>query len=531
MKKATKPATRKVTKTKPKTGTTAKTAGKAKAGQKIKSSEESKPKKVTRTKAVLPKGAKPKARAGTKPETKAAPVTKPGVRIKAEKKPAAKAKPAVKKKIATKATPPKVKPALKSKAKTTVAKKPLKVAAPKKATPKPVLKSPLKKVASPAKKRVDTQKKKTMPVKIAVPAAAAKKKAVAEVPKKAPAQAQKKTTPQPAAPSKKSKEIPVKAPMKATGKSIIATAKAVKLPVKKTALVQATSRIIKTEPSAKIPGDGKPGPRPVAKKSGVRKPEEKPVKKIGKTLARPIPVTTEKPAVRKESRPVAKTTREIKVSKVSKEPARKKQTQATAPTGVPLKKNGTVSQAAPVVAAEPEDELLSVAEIEAREGRAIKPRLKIFLPREEIREQTLEEKGNKPGTGRESLPAEYGDSEFFMIVIDPILIFLDWEIMPEDLPAEGLSLCVRIYDVTGITFDGTNAHSFIDIDLEGLAGSGYCEIGMQGREIVAEIGVLDTHGVFIVLLRSARASVPPLLQYDELGIVRKMQEAGLPVGY
>jgi len=96
-----------------------------------------------------------------------------------------------------------------------------------------------------------------------------------------------------------------------------------------------------------------------------------------------------------------------------------------------------------------------------------------------------------------------------MIVIDPILVFLDWEIAPEDLPAEGLPLCIRIYDVTGITFDGINAHGFIDIDLEGLAGSGYCETGMQGREIVAEIGFIDAHGVFIALMRSAKAFVPP----------------------
>lgn len=519
MKKATKPATRKVTKSKPKTGTTAKTPVKAKTGQQTKTSDVAKPKKVTRTKPVLskggtPKGTKPKTAAGSKPGTKAATMTKPVVRIKAETKPTAKAKPAVKKKPETKATPPKVTAAPKSTAKTSVEKKPRKVAAPKKATPKTALKSPLKKVARPAKIVVSIEKKKTIPAKKSVPAAAAKKKAVASVPKKTPGRAAAK----PAAASKKPK-TPVKPPLKAISKTKVSTAERAKQPLKKAVPAPATSRLRK----------------PVAKKPETKKPEEKSVKKpagkIAKTPAKPIPVATGTSVSRKEVRPVARTAGKIRVAEIAKEPVRKKQGQPAALSTGTLKKTSTVSPAASAVAEEHEDELLSVAEIEAREGRGAKPRLKIFLPKDEAGDEDTAEMEDKPGAGHEALPAEYGENEFFMIVIDPILIFLDWEIMPADLPAEGLPLCVRIYDVTGISFDGTNAHGFIDIDLEGLTGSGYCEIGMQGREIVAEIGFMDAHGVFMPLLRSARASVPPLLQYDELGIVRKMQEAGLPVGY
>ncbi|MGC2062827.1 MAG: DUF4912 domain-containing protein [Thermodesulfovibrionales bacterium] len=532
MKKATKSATRKETKTKPVAGT----AVNPKAGQKIKSSGDAKAKKVAKAKEVPASVAKPKVKAGIKTKTETA--AKPKVRLKAEAKTPAKAKPVVKKKEAAKATPKKVAAAVKPKAK--IEKKPLKVAAPKKATQKAVLKSRVKKVVSPGKKTLGIQQKKAAPAKKAVPAAT--KKTVAALPKKvlnkapntAIEQAPKKVTLQAAAPAKKPKETTIKVPVKSISKPRMFTAQSAKLPLKKKVPVKTTPRLIKTEPDAKTLIGGKSGLRPAAE-TEARKPEEKPAKKAVRTPSKLMPVRAEKLPATKAPGTGAKMGTKVSATEVSKEPAGKKQGQQVAATAAPLKKPRIVRPAVPAVAEETEEELLSVAEIEAGEGRVIKPRLKIFLPREETRNEiineNIDEKKDKPGMGRESLPEKYGESEFFMIVIDPNLIFLDWEIIPEDLPAEGLSLCVRIFDVTGITFDGTNAHGFIDIDLEGLAGSGYCEIGMQGREIVAEIGFIDAHGVFIALMKSAKTSVPPLLQYDELGIVRKMQEAGLPVGY
>jgi hypothetical protein len=54
---------------------------------------------------------------------------------------------------------------------------------------------------------------------------------------------------------------------------------------------------------------------------------------------------------------------------------------------------------------------------------------------------------------------------------------------------------------------------------------------MHGREILGEIGFIDDNGRFVAIVRSVKVTVPPLLRNDELGIVRKLQKAGLPVGY
>jgi hypothetical protein len=54
---------------------------------------------------------------------------------------------------------------------------------------------------------------------------------------------------------------------------------------------------------------------------------------------------------------------------------------------------------------------------------------------------------------------------------------------------------------------------------------------MPGRSVVAEIGLLLADNTFKPILRSPVVSFPKLLAFDELGIVRKLFEAGMRVGY
>jgi len=61
---------------------------------------------------------------------------------------------------------------------------------------------------------------------------------------------------------------------------------------------------------------------------------------------------------------------------------------------------------------------------------------------------------------------------------------------------------VRVYDVTDIIFDGTNAHSYIDIDVDLQSGGHYFHPPMTGRDYVAEIGIINTEGRFLPILRS-----------------------------
>lgn len=485
--------------TKSKAGETKAGAG-AKAAQKAETKKKVVAKKVIKAKTALPVSkpvVKAKIKSDIKPKSAVRAVVAPIVGKKADAKKAAIAKPDVRKKetktplkveakpkkitIATKAPkkPPKAlkqvskteKPAPKTVGKSKITQK---IATVKKA---PVTLKTLKKKAELAKKIAKTAAKTKMKTKVKTAGTAQKKAPVRII-------SQPKEMKKPVVTAKK-KVSPIEV-------NIVKTKKAASpvLSSKKKQAATTASSVKKEITSA---------PKPSAK-ARTQKPVQKPVLKT-----------------------------ELKTVKKSAAPAGKTKVKAITKTAVSEKKTRIVRPAVPS-AEESEDELLSVAEIEAREGlTGVKPRLKIFLPREDITEDSADEKEEKER--HRSLPAEYGENVFFMIVVDPILIFLDWELVTPDYPAEGISLCVRIYDVTGITFDGSNAHGFTDIMLDSRSGSGYCEINMQGKEIVAEIGFINAHGKFTALLRSGKATVPPLLQYDELGIVRKLQEAGLPIGY
>jgi hypothetical protein len=67
---------------------------------------------------------------------------------------------------------------------------------------------------------------------------------------------------------------------------------------------------------------------------------------------------------------------------------------------------------------------------------------------------------------------------------------------------------LRIYDVTGIDFNGTNANSSFDIEISGGADNWYINTGVPNRTYCVEIGLLSGSGRFVALARSNRATTP-----------------------
>ena len=66
----------------------------------------------------------------------------------------------------------------------------------------------------------------------------------------------------------------------------------------------------------------------------------------------------------------------------------------------------------------------------------------------------------------------------------------------------GARLVIRDYDVTAIYFDGLNAHTFFDIDVQGLSGSYYARLPEPDRNLLAEIGFWLPDNSFCALARS-----------------------------
>jgi hypothetical protein len=125
------------------------------------------------------------------------------------------------------------------------------------------------------------------------------------------------------------------------------------------------------------------------------------------------------------------------------------------------------------------------------------------------------------------LPQEYGENDLFLIVVDPDVVYASWEIRRGELPTQRRGPMMRLFDVTVTGPDG-RPDRFMDIAIPGRVGSGFFNIRMHGRDVVAEIGFLKD-GRFQPILRSNMVSFPVPMHYYESP--PEPLESGPPVGY
>jgi hypothetical protein len=147
------------------------------------------------------------------------------------------------------------------------------------------------------------------------------------------------------------------------------------------------------------------------------------------------------------------------------------------------------------------------------------------------KEQALERSPVKTaikGSASPLLPQEYGENDIFLIVVDPDVVYASWEIRREDLPGQRRRLRMRLFDVT-MTGPNGRPDGFMDIDIPRRVGSGFFNIMMPGRDVVAEIGLLKS-GRFQPILRSNMVSFPVPMHYYE-SRPSEPPESGTPVGY
>ena len=131
-------------------------------------------------------------------------------------------------------------------------------------------------------------------------------------------------------------------------------------------------------------------------------------------------------------------------------------------------------------------------------------------------------------------PPGYGDNKIVLLVRDPWWIFAYWEIRKdreEDIvkriESSGDSVeksVLRVYDVTGVDFNGKNARAFFDIDLKGLATNWYINVGAPEKAWVVDIGIVSRKGNFYLLARSNVARTPRVGMSDQLDAEWMMPE-------
>ncbi|MBI5787496.1 MAG: DUF4912 domain-containing protein [Candidatus Schekmanbacteria bacterium] len=125
------------------------------------------------------------------------------------------------------------------------------------------------------------------------------------------------------------------------------------------------------------------------------------------------------------------------------------------------------------------------------------------------------------------LPTSYGNTEIVLLVRDPYWVFAYWEITPQSLDKArwelgeqwyGCRKVMRIYDITNKKFDGANANSCFDVEING-ANNWYVRVNNPNRAYCADLGLITPQGGFYLLSRSNHVSTPratPSEIYDEV---------------
>lgn len=120
----------------------------------------------------------------------------------------------------------------------------------------------------------------------------------------------------------------------------------------------------------------------------------------------------------------------------------------------------------------------------------------------------------KPAVTSDTLPHEYGSERMALMARDPYMAFSYWELPQARLEKEKAwfgwdsKLCVRVYDITGVLFDGTNATAFFDQEVFDRVGSWYFDFGRPMHSFCADLGLLSPNGRFLTMVRSNAVTMP-----------------------
>ncbi|MCX5698877.1 MAG: DUF4912 domain-containing protein [Candidatus Omnitrophica bacterium] len=117
----------------------------------------------------------------------------------------------------------------------------------------------------------------------------------------------------------------------------------------------------------------------------------------------------------------------------------------------------------------------------------------------------------------QELPSFYGQDKIILQVRDSRWLHAYWELRDQTL--EGLKSklgndfyraekVLRVYDVTNIIFNGSNANRFFDIQINDFANSWYVDTAGPGRAWCVDLGLMLADGRFITILRSNVVQTP-----------------------
>ncbi len=171
----------------------------------------------------------------------------------------------------------------------------------------------------------------------------------------------------------------------------------------------------------------------------------------------------------------------------------------------------------------------------SKRGRASRKTNYEAVPRTLFQEETAQESGihipvstmtPKQADQDPQLPHRYGVDRLALMARDPHWLYAYWEITAtkqEEFntsygPAAWSSTkpVLRVYDVTGVDFNGTNAKSFVDIHVDEHVDNWHIQVGEPDRSFCVDLGRMFQDGHFVTLLRSNIVTTPRASLSDRL---------------
>ncbi|MFA4853908.1 MAG: DUF4912 domain-containing protein [Candidatus Omnitrophota bacterium] len=117
----------------------------------------------------------------------------------------------------------------------------------------------------------------------------------------------------------------------------------------------------------------------------------------------------------------------------------------------------------------------------------------------------------------QDLPYQYDQDRIVLQVRDPRWVHTYWELRGQTLDQlknrfgddfRRSKKVLRVYDVTNIIFNGFNANSFFDIQINDFTNSWYIDTGGPGRFWCVDLGLMLPDGRFITIVRSNIVQTP-----------------------
>ena len=159
---------------------------------------------------------------------------------------------------------------------------------------------------------------------------------------------------------------------------------------------------------------------------------------------------------------------------------------------------------------------------------------KVALPKKAVLKKPVKmldpvKKEIRPPIPMGIIPEEYGEDAVALMTVDPKKLFIYWEVTEDTLAKHKGDITIRLYDITGIDFDGMNANSYLDLTVDKRIGDLYMDVH-PGRDYIADIGVKDLLGIFISIARSNKATTPLEGMAEEGKVLHpRLYETGLPI--